>query len=254
MKKRNAAAAVFMGVAIAASIPLGINRSLDRLKDDVEEKYFYDQAGYSIGDGLEIRRDAAYNLVSLAEKYADKAPELQGLIDELERQLAISENTWYDLTEEEARANLGLDAPAEALAAALEKLELSDQDKKYPGQMLGQMRSEQDKINRSSYNEEARAFNAKVERLSPMALTKPMADFSASAAEPSSAEVEEAAENMGFPEAPEAPAAPEAPEAPAAEEFEQRVDQWAEELGDSVESGVEGLVDGVGDMLDGIFQ
>lgn len=178
MKKRNAAAAVFMAVAIAASVPLGINRSLGRMREDVEGEYYYDQAGYNIGQGIEERRAAAYDLVSLAEKYTGQSPELQGLIDELERQLAISENTWYDLTEDEALANSGLDGPAQALAEALAGAGLSDKDRKYPDQLINRMTGEQDKINRSSYNERAREYNAKVEGLKPMALLKPMADFS----------------------------------------------------------------------------
>ncbi len=45
-----------MGVAIAASIPLGINRSLVRVREDASGAFYYDQAGYSICDGIEKRR------------------------------------------------------------------------------------------------------------------------------------------------------------------------------------------------------
>lgn len=55
MNKRNLMAGIFMGVAIAASIPLGINRSLSRVREDVSGTFYYDQAGYSIYDGLEKR-------------------------------------------------------------------------------------------------------------------------------------------------------------------------------------------------------
>ncbi len=144
-------------------------------------------------------------------------------MDSLDYCVKASENAWSDddTYTLEARANAALDAPAQALATALENMELSEQDRKYPAQMINQMKSEQDKINRSSYNEEARNFNAKVEKLSPMALVSPMADFSA-------------------------PAAADVPDAPDIDDIDQRVDQWA----DNVESGVEGFVDGI---MDGIF-
>ncbi len=191
--------------------------------------------------------------------------------------MKASENAWSDdyTYIQEAGANAALDAPAQALAEALDSMELSEQDrkyptqmikqmkseqeqvglaekdKKYPGQLIAQMKSEQDKINRSSYNEEARAFNAKVKSLAPMALVKPMADFSSATAAKDSAPVAaaEAAEKVveDIPAPPEAPAAPGAPDI---DDFEQRVDQWADDFSDGVESGVEGLVDGV---LDGIF-
>ncbi len=253
MNKRNLMAGIFMGVAIAASIPLGINRSLSRVREDVSGTFYYDQAGYSIYDGLEKRREAANNLITLAGRYKDKNPELDGLMDSLDYCVKASENAWSDdyTYIQEAGANAALDAPAQALAEALDSMELSEQDRKYPTQMIKQMKSEQDKINRSSYNEEARAFNAKVKSLAPMALVKPMADFSSATAAKDSAPVAaaEAAEKVveDIPAPPEAPAAPGAPDI---DDFEQRVDQWADDFSDGVESGVEGLVDGV---LDGIF-
>lgn len=42
MNKRNLMAGIFMGVAIAASIPLGINRSLSRVREDVSGTFYYD--------------------------------------------------------------------------------------------------------------------------------------------------------------------------------------------------------------------
>lgn len=246
-----------MGVAIAASIPLGINRSLVQKREDISYTFYSDQAGYSISDGIEKRQETANDLITLANRYKDKDPELEGLIDSLDYCVKASENAWSDddTYTQEAGANAALDAPAEALAAALEKLELSEQDKKYPGQMLGKMRSEQDKINRSSYNEEARAFNKKLESLSPMALCKPMADFSAPADNGATTQavpedtisVEEAAPGAAAKTGDTAriPSPPEAPAAPDLDELGQRVDQWANDFADGVESGVEGFVDGI---------
>lgn len=180
MKKKNLVAGIFMGVAIAASIPLGINRTLDRVRDDVDNAYYYDQTGYSIDDGIEKRRAAANDLITLAERYQDKDPELEALIDGLDYRIKASENAWYSYDETfrtAAQANFALDVPAQALAAKLEQIGLSEKDQKYPTQLIKQMKSEQDKINRSSYNDDARAFNAKLDSLAPMALVKPMATF-----------------------------------------------------------------------------
>ena len=49
---------------------------------------------------------------------------------------------------------------AQALYEELKNTQLSETDQKYPDQLIAQMESEQDKINRSSYNEDAREFNA----------------------------------------------------------------------------------------------
>lgn len=258
MKKKNVAAAVFMGVAIAASIPLGINRSLSRVREDVEGAYYYDQAGYSIYEGIEKRQEAAGSLITLAGRYKDKDPDLPGLMDALDYRVKASQNAWSgDHTfAPEAQANYALDAPAEALADALNNLELSEKDKKYPDQLIKQMRSEQDKIDRSSYNDSAREYNAKLQRLKPMAVIKPLSTFD----EPSPAAEAVAVEDTGL----EIPSPPEAPDAPAvpglddiggtvdrlADDLDSTVDRWAEDLADNVESGVEGLVDGV---IDGIF-
>lgn len=261
MKKKNVAAAVFMGVAIAASIPLGINRSLSRVREDVEGFYYYDQAGYSIYEGIEKRQEAAGSLITLAGRYKDKDPDLPGLMDALDYRVKASQNAWSgDHTfAPEAQANYALDAPAEALADALNNLELSEKDKKYPDQLIKQMRSEQDKIDRSSYNDSAREYNQKLQRLKPMAVIKPLSTFDEPASDETSP-VAEAVEDTGL-EIPSPPDAPEAPAAPGlddigdtvdrlADDLDSTVDRWANDLADNVESGVEGLVDGV---IDGIF-
>jgi len=178
-KKKHIAAIIFMAAAIAGSIPLGVNRTLNRMRDDLDGIYYYDQAGYSIDDGIEKRRAAANDLITLAGRYQDKNPELEGLIDALDYRVRASENAGFDedTFEMEAQANFALDAPAQALADALKQSDLSEKDAKYPDQLIKQMESEQDKISRSSYNDEARAFNAKLAELAPMALVKPMATF-----------------------------------------------------------------------------
>lgn len=233
MKKRNVVAGIFMGAAIAVSIPIGINRSLGRLREDMSGSFYYDKAGYSICDGLEERRAAAKNLLTLAGRYSDSYPELAELIDELDYQVRLSENTWSgDGTFlSEAAANNALDAPAEELAAALNRAGLSEKDKKYPDQLILQMRSEQDKINRSSYNDDAIEFNRKVDRLRPMAMVSRMAVFHGD-----TSSVEEAKAGTSD-----------------RTELQDAAEQWADGFGSAVEEGVDGFVDGMSGMIDSMF-
>lgn len=233
MKKRNVVAGIFMGAAIAVSIPIGINRSLGRLRDDMSGSFYYDKAGYSICDGLEERRAAAKDLLTLAGRYSDSSPELAELIDELDYQVRLSENTWSgDGTFlSEAAANSALDAPAEELAAALNRAGLSEKDKKYPDQLILQMRSEQDKINRSSYNDDAIEFNRKVDRLWPMAMVSRMAVFHGN-----TSSVEEAKAGTSD-----------------RTELQDAAEQWADGFGSAVEEGVDGFVDGMSGMIDSMF-
>lgn len=179
MNKKNKVACIIMSVAIGASIPLGINRSLARIREDAAGDYYYDQAGYAIYDGIDNRQAAAKDLISLANRYTEKNPALAGLIDELEYREQASENAWSggDTFTVEAQANANLDAPAQALADELARTELSEKDQKYPAQIMDRMKSEQDKISRSSYNDRAREFNAKLKRLKPIAVLEPMATF-----------------------------------------------------------------------------
>ena len=81
-----------------------------------------------------------------------------------------------------AEANLRLGDAAQVLFEELEKTQLSETDKKYPGQLMAQMKSQQDMIVRSSYNDDARAFNERLERfpvnfLKYAAFVKPLGVF-----------------------------------------------------------------------------
>ena len=95
------------------------------------------------------------------------------------------------------------------------------------------MRSEQDKINRSSYNTEAKKFNEKLVSLQPMALLKPMAVFS----DISAVQVQQTTGDETDP-------------VTTANGIAQAAEEFADNIADNVEDGVEGLVDGI---LDGIF-
>lgn len=234
-KKSHKLAALFMAVTVAGSIPLGINHSLSNMREDAAGEYYYDQAGYAIYEGLEKRRESANNLITLAGRYQEGNPGLTKLIDELEYRVQTSEQAYDedDTFRKTAAANAALDAPAQALAGALEGAELSEKDRRYPQQLIDNMRSEQDKINRSSYNTEAKKFNEKLVSLKPMALLKPMAVFS----DISVGQVQEVTGG-------------EAAATFDSNDIAQAAEEFADNIANNVESGVEGLVDGI---LDGIF-
>lgn len=164
MKKKNLVGACVMAGLILLSVPLGMHNSLSRLREDAANAYYYDKTGYAIYDGIDSREAAASNLITLARKYTDVNSNLSGLIDELDYAVRFSQNTYGDIGDfqEEADANQAMGKAAQALYEELKNTQLSEEDQKYPDQLIAQMESEQDKINRSSYNDDAREFNARL--------------------------------------------------------------------------------------------
>lgn len=163
MKKNNIIGAAIMAGLILISLPLGVNRSLSRIRDDVEGLYYYDHASFAIYEGISNRESAAENLITVARRYTDDNPQLIPLIDELKYNVDTSTNIFGDFTRQ-ARLNLEIGEASQALYEALSQIELSEKDAKYPDQLIAQMKSEQDKIERSSYNAEARKFNEKLDK------------------------------------------------------------------------------------------
>ena len=102
-------------------------------------------------------------MITVAERYTDDNPALTGLVGDLEYAVEYSQNCW-DGDEGMAEANQMMGQAAQALYEELKNTQLSETDQKYPDQLIAQMESEQDKINRSSYNEDAREFNARLEK------------------------------------------------------------------------------------------
>lgn len=254
-KKKHPFAVLFMTAAIIGAVPLGINSSLSELREEVTGSYYYDQGGYAIYEGLEKRQAAASGLVTLAKRYTDKEPSLESLADELEYQVHCAEMVDFEDKDrgffDTVRANQNLDAPAQKLAETLEQVDLAEKDKKYPGQLIAQMKSEQDKIQRSSYNEDARDYNAKLERFQPIALQKSLATFD-------KAVTEEAVvtEDTGIPSPPDAPEVPEAPEAPdydavmeQVEDFAGDVVDWAEDFAGDMTDWAEDISDEIADRV-----
>ena len=88
-KKRHVGAAIFMAAAIAASIPLGVNRSLIKLREEASGHYYYDDTGYALYEGLERRQAEAGGEIRRAEQPAAKAGRQPGASGEALRDVWI---------------------------------------------------------------------------------------------------------------------------------------------------------------------
>ena len=171
MKKKNAIGACVLAAAIVLAVPLGVHTSLTKLREDAENTYYYDNAGYAIYEGVEERQATANNLITVAERYTSENPALTELIGDLEYTVRLAQNSYDDFAEE-AQANQMMTDAAQALYDELKNTQLSEEDAKYP----------EDKINRSSYNDEAREFNARlgkfpVNLLLPLVGVEPLATY-----------------------------------------------------------------------------
>lgn len=242
LKKRNILGAAIMTGLILAAMPMGVAHSLEGLREEAEGAYYYDNAGYAIYDGLDKRREAAHNLLTVAQKYTDAYPELAPYTEELAYRVQASENAYDDTFYWAGATNAEMGAAAEALAAELEKITLDEKDRKYPAQMIAQMQSEQDKIERSSYNDAAREFNRRLQVFPVNILrnftgVKELIPFdehgvnTAYAVEGSAGEALEQAQQVQVPEEDMAEA--------FAEEAEDRVEAWADNIEETVEGALE---------------
>lgn len=186
-KKGTAIGALVMAGLIVVSVPLGVNRSFSRLREDVESEYYYDSTGYAIYEGIDARVAAANNLLTVAEKYVGQDPELDVYMDNLEHMVKLCDNTHFDDIDEigeTVRYNSRMGEESQKLADRLETLDLSEKDQKYPAQLIAEMESEQDKIERSSFNDEVIAYNEKREKfpanvLAPLSGVKEIVPFGA---------------------------------------------------------------------------
>ena len=166
MKKKTILAAGVMALAILAAIPLGANRSFARLYAEASGSYYYDSTGYAIYQGLEARQATAQNLITVARRYTDQDEALPAAIEALEYQVKLAESASYcpeDLAKA-VEADRAMGDAAAQLAERLETLTLAERDQKYPRQLLADLDAEADKLARSSYNDDARAYNARLEK------------------------------------------------------------------------------------------
>ena len=144
--------------------------------------YYGDKTGFAIWEGVENREAAASNLMTVARAlHRATTPPSPALVGDLEYAVDYSQNCW-DGDAGQAEANQLMGQAAQALYEELKNTQLSETDQKYPDQLIAQMESEQDKINRSSYNEDAREFNARLEKfpvnlLRGVAGVEPLATF-----------------------------------------------------------------------------
>ena len=167
MKKKTIIGAVIMVLAILAAIPLGARRSMDRLYDEAKQSYYYDDTGYAIYQGLENRQSAAANLATLGTRYADQSSDLSSATKLLEDQIAQAKKTNYNVDQlgKAFAADRSMETAARSVANLLETVTLSQKDAKYPSQLLADLESEGDKLSRSSYNDDAREYNARLEQI-----------------------------------------------------------------------------------------
>ncbi len=166
MKKKNVIGAFIMAAAIVLSLPLGANRSFDRLREEtLEDAYYYDSTGYAIYEGLEKQLGTAQNFLTLAERYVERFPELDPYITELSYRAEFCENFYGPGELKEVESYRLLAEASQALYEQLEKVELDEKDAKYPRQLIAELESEQDKLMRSSYNDGAREYNAKLQSI-----------------------------------------------------------------------------------------
>lgn len=153
-----------MAAMILISVPLGIYRSFARLREDAMDSYYYDRTGYAVYQGIENRREAAKNLLTVAQRYADGNSSLDPYIDELEyREKYMSQLYDFQGFSQEVEANLQLGEAFQALCGEMERVELSERDKNYLENFTALMESEQDKLERSSYNDGAIEYNQKLD-------------------------------------------------------------------------------------------
>lgn len=176
MKKRNLIGLLVMVLLIAVALPLGVHTSFAKLAEEVEDDYYYDSSGFSIYDSIDAREGAAHNLITVANRYTGENAALTGLVGELEYWVNATENTYSDFARM-AAANQSMGEAAQALYDELKNTQLSERDQQYPDQLMAQMDSEQDKINRSSYNDKARAYNQSLEAF-PVSLLRHLAGVS----------------------------------------------------------------------------
>lgn len=172
MKKKHLIGALIMVLLIVIAVPTGIKKSVNRLREDAAGSYYYDKTGYRIWSGIEERIATARNMITVAERYKDQIG-VTTLIDEVEYQISLYEAAYSwedDYFDQQAAANFGLGNAVQGLYDLLQLAPLSERDADYLSGFIAQMRSEQDKIARSSYNDDAREFNEKLRKFPVNAL------------------------------------------------------------------------------------
>ncbi len=154
--KKRATACVLTALMVAVSIPLGVHCTQTRAAEQVTA-LFYEGTngdGYGIQYDLEQRLGTAANLLTVAQRYLEADdPDLQALSTARENlSQAANIRDKYD-------ANVQLSDAAATMISRLKNEALSETDSQYVTQFETDLAAAQDRIARSSYNQEAQAYN-----------------------------------------------------------------------------------------------
>lgn len=155
LKKRGTAVLILAAVLVLGTV-FGTNRSLSQLRGKAENVFYegMEHDGYGIQNKLEQRTDKAKNLCKLAAGY-DVAGERDALLDAADALMDASN------AEEKFWANAALTDAADALNAALQKCELSEEDQGYVNGIMADLASYELQLERlkEDYNTQVREFN-----------------------------------------------------------------------------------------------
>ncbi len=164
MKKR-VVSAIIMIILLVVALPLGVYTSVHPMRETAERQMASDTAGFSTIAAVDSRADAGENINKIAEKYRESDASLPELIADLESAVALARNTPQMDAAMLSEANSGLDLPANELVNKLKTVsDVSIADLNTVTGQIVEMESQQHKIDRSSYNEAAAEYNARLEQ------------------------------------------------------------------------------------------
>ena len=158
-RKKTGAAAAVMILMLLAALFLGMLSSVSKMKGIAEDSFYSDENGYSVHMGVEIRQKSAIRLLSVAEDYQNSYPELTEPSAELKSAIEALDNAWFSDDGSEAEKNLALSEPCRAVRDLLLSVDIKDADEKIVQNNFAEITAAQDRINRSSYNDDAAEFN-----------------------------------------------------------------------------------------------
>lgn len=154
----NRRTAVLLALAvIVLSVFLGASRSLTRLRSDYDSVFYNGDTdtGRGIQEDLLHICDDSTNLLVVAQRYLEPADPVVDAVQKAVQQLREA-----PAPHAKHEAAVALRQVLDRLDAALQKHDLSDQDSNYRKKLLANIASAYMTIEKSSYNDGARAFNA----------------------------------------------------------------------------------------------
>lgn len=154
LKNRAFAWCVF-ALAVVLTITLSGGGGLQSMRGDVEAIFYHgvNHDELSIDRDLHARTEAAYNLMTIAEKYGVDSATIHAVSESRE------ETTKRDSISACYAANGKLTQAVESLYTALDAAELSDADKTFAYNQYKEFKARADTIGRDPYNQRAEAYN-----------------------------------------------------------------------------------------------